>query len=387
MSFLKPSYFFSGVVAGLIACSVAGQLVSQHFRYNHFTRFFSPISNTLDYFPVAHELLATAQHKISPDKILVLIGGSSILRGDGQNEDDLWSVRLQKKLGSQYQVLNYGFNGAQFPGFGGVAYRVLSEHYKKIIFVSTCALSEANEMDGGKTYGYLFWDAYYKNLFHPNALEAKQIKQFRRAQLKTNNGIELHLMSYLDSKLYFRNLWNWVGYRYFFTVWNRNAYPQTLQARRHFRDIKIDNESLVATTRLNMERFQSEIDRLHSFSFDKQVDFKSHHLSSTKKAELKQAYNDIFAEHYRPNSLCIFSTYNSRHTSKLSKEEQMAYNILMKDAVAVTQSLGYNTMTTKNLVPNDYVDYMHHVASGGNKVADQAAKEINTIAKKRGYLA
>lgn len=386
MSFLKPRYFFSGVAAGLIACSIAGQFISQHFRYNHFTRFFSSISNTLDFLPVAHELLATAQHKASTNKILVLIGGNSILRGDGQNEDELWSLRLQKKLGNQYQVLNYGFNGAQFTAFGGVAYRILSEYYKKIIFISTCSFSEATDIDGGKNYGYLFWDAYYKNLFHPNAVEAKQIKRFRSLQLKTNNGIELHLMSYLDSKLYFRNLWNWVGYRYFFTIWNKNAYPLPLQARRHFRDIKVDIESLAATTRKSTERFKGELDGLHALSFATQVNFKSHHLSNIKQTELHEMYDQIFSERYRPNTLCIFPTYNPRHISKLSLEEQKAYKILMEDAAVLTNLLGYNTMTTKNLTPNDYIDHRHPVKSGGNKIADQTAKEIYMIAKKLGYL-
>ncbi len=385
MRFLRPRYFFIGVIVGFALCSIAGFIVSQKARFNHFVRFFSYMSPTVDYYPTASELVATAKHDVDPNKILVLIGGSSVFRGDGQNEDELWSQKLQVILGNQYKVLNYGFNGARFPAFSGVAFRMLSERFPRIIFVSTCEfLGDKKQIDGGDFYGYLFWDAYYKGLFHPDKSEKQKISTLRKQQIFTEKGSEVHFMSFLDSFFYFRNLWNWVGYRFFFTVWNRNAYPATFQARRLFYDAKLDNKALVETARKNQQRFEREVSDLLKTAFTKKVDLSRRHYFK-KEAEKVSMNYDIFESRYRANTLCVLATENPRHFSALPKIEQQAHEIAVNDTLSIIKSLGYYGVKTKDLQSDDYVDIEHFVATGGDKIAAQIAPLIKSIAQANHY--
>src|SRR5262245_23735042 len=111
--FLLPRSFIVGLILGFLGCCTAGYMISKHARFYHFTRFFTAIQPAAYlYYPTPEELLLTARHIVSPDKILVLIGGNSVFRGTGQNPDELWSMELQKLLGNQFKVLNYAMDGA-----------------------------------------------------------------------------------------------------------------------------------------------------------------------------------------------------------------------------------------------------------------------------------
>jgi hypothetical protein len=384
--FLRPKYFFLGIVFSFLFCCIAGYVVSLKARFSHFTRFTSYISTSLNYFPLASELLVTAQHNVDKNKVLVLLGGSSIFRGDGQNEDDLWSQNLQQQLGDKYKVLNYGYNGASFDAFGGVAFRILNEHFPKMIFVSTCSYSEDADIDGGKTYGYLFWDGYYKHLFHLNADEKQKMAELRHRQLKTPEGVELHTMSYLDSVFYFRNLWNWVSYRYVFTVYDKNTYPNTFRARRKFPDDKLDNEAIVARARADNDRFASERDGLIKSYYHHYIDPTTHRYVATEADRIKNLYEGVFDPRYRSKTLCYVSPYNPRHLSAIPKNDQESYYFMIDDTSTIIKSLGYHAIRGKGFSANDYVDIMHYVASGGNKLASQIAPEVEVIAKEKGYI-
>jgi len=147
--------------------------------------------------------------------------GSSIFRGDGQVPDELWSVKLQQLLGEKYKVINFASDGTSFPSCGGVVFRMLRQKHPKIIFVAAAYQFNAEgKMDSIPPYNYFFWDAYYKRLFHPYTKEVILINDLRKSEMSNPEGLELHLMSILDSYFYFRNLWNWLSYRLVFTVFS-----------------------------------------------------------------------------------------------------------------------------------------------------------------------
>jgi hypothetical protein len=383
---LRPTYFFFGIILGFLMCSITGYFASKHTRYHHFLRFTSYISPLIDYFPTASELLVTAEHEVNPDKILVLIGGSSILRGEGQNEDELWSQNLQAILGDKFKVLNYGFNGAQFSAFGAVAFRILSEKFPKIIFASTCTFAgEEKEIDGGELYGYLFWDAYYKHLFHPDKNEKTEIAQLRKRQIVTYKGIELHVMSYLDSLFYFRNLWNAVAYQYFFTIYNKNTYPRIFKARKYFEDDIFDNKSLAQNLSKDDNHFKEEMHVFNIMDFPSLVDFNKGHCIPVKSEEILNTFNNVFASRHRSKILCILSTYNPKNLSRLKPNQSQAYKIIMQDTRSILQSLGYSVIQTSDMIPDDYIDMMHYVASGGRKIAKEVAPLMVKMADSNKY--
>ena len=135
-TYLRPKYFLGGFVLGFVICCAAGYVISSKARLNHFSRFYLAIEPQTLYYPTASELLQTVRHKVPKDKILVLVGGSSIFRGAGQDPNEIWTDNLQQLLGDKFKVLNYATDGASFSSYGGVVFRMLREEYPKLIFVA-----------------------------------------------------------------------------------------------------------------------------------------------------------------------------------------------------------------------------------------------------------
>lgn len=376
-SWLSSRYFFLGLFLGFILSSVAGYFLSQKARLHSFSRFFRHISLEMDYYPTAAELLATAKRKVKPDDILVLIGGSSILRGEGQNPNELWSEQLQKELGHPFKVLNYASNGAGFPAFGAVAFRMLSKDYPHIIFITTSSFVEERPIDGGKLYGYVFWDAYYKHLLPLNNNEKNLVTQLRKQQLRTKEGMEMHIMSYLDSFLYFKALWNWVGYQHVFTLWNAQAATSPFQPKRRYTESTQNIEEAVKTIAQDKKRFQSELNVLRETFV---------HYDNQQAALAKKNYATLFDARYRRKIVCVQAIYNPKHLNALTRHEQHQYKTVVKDIIGIMQSQDYNVIQLHHLTPEDFMDLQHLVATGGQKAALAVAAEVKKVAVREGFM-
>jgi hypothetical protein len=389
---LRPGYFLLGILLGFIFCCIAGHFISHKARLNHFTRFYLAIEPQTLYYPTASELLQTVIHKVPKDKILVLIGGSSILRGDGQNPDELWSNRLQELLGDKYKVINFASDGASFSSFGGVVFRMLREIYPKIIFVAAAyEFNSEGSLDGLPPYDYLFWDAYYKKLFHPYPNELTVIKRLQQSEMHSSTGLEQHLMSFLDSYLYFRNLWNWVGYRFMFTMFSEFEFSKPFKARHTMYDdpipLKYQNE--LVRIYHDDEHFQKNRELMEKIVHDV-TDFSKNpaQVRSDIIENGKNGYNEVFSAQDRKKILMVQTTYNTQVIASLPKKLSDSYWLYTRKSTEMLQSLGYNSINVgKNVFSNeDYKDLDHLRATGGNKLAMHVAKEVKLIAQKNKYL-
>ena len=155
---LTPAPFFVGLLAGLLACSLAGRIAAVSTSFHDFDRFFRAIQPQTQFYPTMSELIATARRKARPEQTLVIIGSSSILRGTGQNPDELWSLELQHLLGEEFAVLNYAIDQAAMTAFGAAAFRALRPLYPSIIFVALADPWGSSPIDGHDPYRYVFWD-------------------------------------------------------------------------------------------------------------------------------------------------------------------------------------------------------------------------------------
>lgn len=383
---LKPPYFFIGIFIGFSMCCLAGYIVSKNARFHHFSRFFSAISPSMQYFPTAHELLTTAKHDVNPNKILVLIGGSSIFRGTGHNSDDLWSKELQKQLGDKFQVLNYAVDGGNFTSFGGTAFRILNKIYPKIIYASTCTPG-GMPFEGIDPYRYIFWDAYYKNLYHPDSIEKKLIRDIQQRDFFTANGAEQFILSFLDGFLYFRNLWNWVEYRFIFTTWNDLTAKTPLRSRKNYIDDAMDYKALRENLINDHNRIDAEID-LYDRVIASLVDMSSSHLKVNEQTFIhnRQVYDDSFPRVDRSKILCVMISENPDRIRALTKRKQQAHELIMNQTLIMLKQLGYHAIYIgQNYSGNDFFDGAHLMASGGKKVAFEVAKEIRKIAHQENY--
>lgn len=387
-SILKPKFFIVGILSGFILCCMAGYIAAKNVYYENFKRFFAPILLEHQYYPTAHELLMTARHAASHDKILVLVGGSSILRGHGQNINELWSNELQNLLGKSYKVLNYGMNAATMNSFGGVAFLMLNQEYKKIIFVThSQLLNLEGPIDGFEAYRYLFWDAYYKNLLNLNKEEHQKISLLRSNEIKTMKGLELHIMSLLDSYFYFRNLWNWVGYNYFFTVWTDEAGLKFFKPRSYFSEKDFPFKKFaIDYAKLNepKEAFVKNFSNLLQTYFD----FSKANLTINNDVLTggRKSYDEAFPSRLRSKIICLLFPSNARNVKLLPYRYQQAYKLVIEKSNQTLKELGFNSIVMdKNLLPEDYVDEAHLLPYGGNKIAEEISKEVRYVANANHY--
>lgn len=381
-----PKYFVSGIFIGFLLCCIAGFIVSKSARFSHFNRFFRIIQPESHFYPTISELIATVRHEMDTNKILILVGGSSIMRGVGQNPGELWTKQLQMFLGDRFKVVNFAANGAGASSFAGVAFRVLVEEYNKIIYVSDCPSFGQGSVDGVNPYTYIFWDAYYKNLFHPDKAEKKIIAQIKKNEIKDQKeGLELHLMSYLDSIFYFKDFWNWVSYRLVFTVWNNFSYATPFKPRlRYIEDvldlkkIKIQNENA---------RFQEEVDHINN-TVDGLVDLSKNPPQYREDVliRVRTSFDEGFTLRYRSKILCIIPSDNPKHLSHISTKLQQASKYVNQQMRDLLTALNYHAIEIgQDFLPEDFYDGRHLSASGGNKVAKKVAKEVENIAAINGY--
>jgi len=391
---LRPKLFFAGILLGFLACCFLGYGVSKKARFTHYTRLFNAISPRMQYYPTTQEFLNTADHLASKEKILVLIGGSSVFRGSGQNPEETWTNELQRLLGNQYTVLNYAVDGGGLTTVGAVLFRALSERYKKIIFVSTATPGGSGPVDGVEPYGYFFWEAYYKRLFHPDEIELKRIHNMQKEQIKTASGLEKQIANYLDSFLYFRNLWNWVSYRSVFSIWvdppnTDTAYRKPFGPRRYYKEESHpDLISIREAVRKDQARFDNEWkgygEMVRYFVSLKETEPK---LDQKLFSEASNSFVEAFTPSYRSKIVCVVLSLNRKHISMLPKKMQEAYDLILQRTQKDLSSLGYHAILVgQDYSPDDFFDGTHLYVTGGNKVAAAVATEVRNIALANHYV-
>ncbi len=392
LGYLRPKYFFLGFFLGFILCCVSGYVVSTKARFHHFSRFFRAIDPQALYYPTASELLVTARHDVRPEQILVLIGGSSVFKGDGQDPDELWSDELQKLLGNKFKVLNYAADSASFSSYGGVAFRMLRKEHPKIIFVAAAyRFDSEGGMDGTEPYQYLFWDAYYKKLFQPDKKEAELIKHMIKKQIKTTAGAEMHIFCFLDSFFYFKNLWNGVTYRLFSTAWSEHLFQNPLRPRRVYHDEPLapDYKKLVIKTyNHDEEYFKKYVELIKVIATGLVVDLSKAPLQIREETvhNAREGYDQVFQPADRSKILMVQTAYNTFIIAATAPPVQKAYWFANDQSALLLKALGYHALNVgKDFIRSDFTDFGHLTGSGGKKLAVQVAKKVKYIAKLNGY--
>ena len=138
-----------------------GGIASKSVLYANSSRFHQWISADSSHFPSAAHVFSWAKSQASKNKINVLVGGSSVMFGNGQSEEKTISKKLQSYLGPKYTVINLALNGGG--SFGQASYiadwlRTLG--YQTILVTDFLPINEP-PYTNYPTYSYFFWDAYY----------------------------------------------------------------------------------------------------------------------------------------------------------------------------------------------------------------------------------
>jgi hypothetical protein len=380
--------FFLGLALAFAACAVAGRIVSDRPMFEHFVRFFGPIQPQRSFYPTASQLVAHIRHTGPPSKTLVLVGGASYFRGTGQNPGELWTLELQRRLGPRYAVVNFATDQADLTAFAGVVFSILSPEYPKLLYVANGNPASAAPVDGGEDYRYLFWDAYYKGLLPPTVADAPAVHALRRQHLRNPAALEVHVGQWLDQFAYACDLWSYLGYTKFFTVWTE-AHRDAPFAPRHLAREGDDpgiRESQQAHRRDAAYIAHSE-KHARTFAHTGLLRDKTGHWTPNPAVwtRFTAECEAMVPAELRAKCVVVLLRANPFFLQKLTEDERARTEQIYQLGQDTYERAGYQVVSLRpeDFTADDYLDGGHFMASGGAKIARAVATHIEDSERAR----
>ena len=374
---LCPRVFLLGVIFALVSLSIIGYFLSnkddifQNYSRSHLT-----ISPETLFFPSAAQLITLSKKRLPEDKIAVIIGGSSVMRGAGQNEINLWSSKLEALLGDNYKVLNLAVNGGRPAGQGLYAAETLLKEGRKVIFISDIAMANTFLVpDNGRVYRSFFFDALARGYIDANDLRLNRVKSLIEAEGDPSAWDEHRIKSYTNNALNFDDFWNLIGYKYFFTIWTPLLSDNSWKGRNKLPDNEGDCIPGNGPNGGYSKNYDIEMTIMRG-------------LSNAKLSEeiMRQEIFSSIPKSVIPNTMFVLNLYSPFYVEKLSSSERQAYNNNFNTSKKVYESFGI-TSVIMGMKNNqwDYCDRAHLTVSGGSNLANDLAPFVRMKAKELGY--
>ncbi len=389
--FFRPRTFLVGLLAGLVLCSAIARTVSQRSYHRGFLRFFPAISPEAQYYPTIEEMRGIVRTACRPDQVLVVVGGNSIFNGVGQPPEKLWTVELQRLLGDRYGVVNLAFRGAMCTDAGAAVAESLRHEFPRQIYIANSAPLAPPAPYGLEPYRYMIWEARSRGLLETFAARDALIADYKRDFMSWGQRFDVWGLGWLDRGLRFRDLWNWVGYRYIFTIRNPVT-PHMMAAvwpRRDFEDHESDFEDIPTSDRFRPENNDIEMKITRAFS--------QHFLLKDWKGnwrpipllqrEFEGAAKGAFPDDLKARTLIMLSRNSSVYLRQLSADELRREDAAYSYGVAEWKKMGYASADYgRDYEDGDFGDRTHLTATGGRKLAAQVADQVRQISMNLGYL-
>lgn len=369
--FLEFRYFVIGLLLSFAGLSVVGWFATEKNMFSNFQRSHQSISAESLFYATSRELVALVTEKLDPARISVIVAGSSVMRGNGQSEKELWSSNLQKELGDKFQVLNLAVNGGGPGGQGLYMAEWLARQGRKVIFVSDISIVGVGlTPDNGSTYRGFFFDAlsrgYLDDFPERKELVYKSLKSSDPALLT-----EYRIKSALNTYLNFNDFWTTTGYKYFSTVWTRLTLHDPWGPRQSYADAEASCDRPSAYKNYYAE----EMNIMRGFA-----------NGTPPGNDVDAAVATTIPPSMKQRSIFVVNRYSPFYYEKLKPEEQAGFNSNIEKAALKYQSLG---ITTVPLAPaytaEDFCDRAHFSYSGGQKLAASLAPYIKLKAKELAY--
>lgn len=392
--FARPKIFIVGVCLGILLCSFAGRRIAAESHYENFVRIGGAHSTGTAFFVTASQISALIRKTCRHDQILVLAGGSSVIMGSGQPIRYLWTKKLQEKLGPEYCVFNLATPAGGLAGYASVSMEMVGKEFKNAFLVSDSNIPPFDP-DGMIWYKHFFWDAYYKGLLKNSPVNYSDERISRinethfRADSKTKARIEqLKIGMWLDSLLYFNDLWSFVHYTIGQTIYDPLAGPYNWKPRRNGADYDYEvNEEQVRTLQHypapDSPQFAGEFNVVRSFRGPYFETMSGKQLISEKV----MMDTDRFIHNYPLTDVAgqiviAIIPESSYYRMRLPENDQRDYVELRKRFAKTWEHNGYNTVVMDELGPEDYGDRVHIDTFGGWKLAEKVSETIRALAEK-----
>lgn len=386
--FFRPTYFLVGALIGFALCCFLGYLTTFKNQFGDIPRFNVYSGPQACFFPTIRQLIAFAKAKKHGDQILVIVGGSSVLNGVGQSNEELWTRKLQSLLGPRYAVVNLALRSCNaYEGAYFVA-EALAKQNEKVIFV-TCAQPHTRWKPlGAPPYAYLHWDAKFQNLLYDfparDAAVTAHERQLPDGSWTPEALTELKLSQFLNSQFHFLELWSTIGYRYLFTAYKPVTGEQSFLPRKKLPDNMEANETFpMPDVNFAKTYFPGVLaglynwDRQHTkWVKDEPVWDECRKTLDTNVAPQLRSRTMVLELHHNPDMCRMYETPSELQRDRLA----------FADADKLLRSMGIRSIECcADYHNSDFRDAVHLGASGGAKLAEQTAAGVREIAADLGY--
>lgn len=379
---LSPRLFFTGVLLGFVACCLAGYLCSKTNTFSNFHRFHVSINAHTVYYPSALQMINLIENSSKPDQIIVVIAGDSVLYGHGEKGANLWSDKLQQDLGDRYKIVNLSFEGT-FPFEGGYwAAEALAKRGRKVIVITNAEPTEIC-LAPGYTLRATYFDFRNRDLLMDYPVRDEVVNELIEVDRGSFNETldEQNLCKNIDRVTNSTELWNWIAYNGFFTIWSHYQ-PWFILPKKIFSD---DFVSTVPPDLGYLKKKAEELKRDHSFCATQNADGEWVEVPDGWKY-MDKVSPDLIPLQMRSRSIVLLPKVGPRMTDLLTPYEKQRNDAIYEIGARKWQEQGYNAVVIgKDFGAQDYVDMNHFSPSASQKVADMVATEVHAISKRSGY--
>lgn len=389
-SWLRPWGLLLGFVAGLVICAGLGRSLSSRDYHRDFVRFHMRISPEAHYYPTMDEMRAIVRARCRPDQVLVIVGGNSIFFGVGQPLGKLWTEELQRQLGPGYCVVNFALRGSLCTDGGALVAESLREEFPRQIYVANTSPFAEPAPFGMEPYRYLFREALARGLLMPFEPRLKEWQDYARGAYSFGERVERGSADQLDRALRYRDLWNWVGYNWLFTIPNpvTPQLPQATWPRSRFLDEENDFDAVPPSQRFPLAVRDAEMAIVRAFSGvhterDAQGNWIVREISRQSFLRVARL---AFPDPLKRRTLIVISRNSPNYLAQLTADELKRDEVAYAGAIAAWKEAGYNaTDYGPGFVLEDFGDRTHLASKGGAKLAKWLAPQIRDMSDKLGY--
>lgn len=382
---IQPRPFFAGLLLGAVTMLGLGQWAKRHDTFGDRIRFFQAVSPERGIYPTIDNLAAFVRGKADPKKILVLVAGSSICLGIGQPEEDLWSRKLQEKLGQDFCVVNMSFRSSRYNLVGLPLIRMLRKEYPHSVFVS-----DFGPNDRGPTsihvenpnvpYNYLSWQLLAREFLKGSPeVRGEIFGEFLQAgQVRKNYVLERFLSGIWETVTGASAFWNWVGYRLIFTAnpWRHSMKPIHLIRDDDCRENYLPSPERFQPNRASeMSILQRQIQQGRLLNFP-QARAECH-------SELMASFPDKDSSR---RAIFLVNAWSSFYVDQLDSNDRLFYQQMVSRQVDDLRNLEFGAVAIGLGYPYSYyVDGQHFSWEAAPAMAAAVAKEVQRVSRERGY--
>ncbi len=370
-----PFIFLLSMGLAFTLVSALGYFFSSRNLFENFKRFSPAISVERQFYPTFSEMLNLSRSRKEPGKALVVVAGDSVFYGLGQDAQGLWTEDLSRHLGGNATVVNLAFRGGGMLEGGYYVFEALSRQYDDVILVTNTLGARAQTAGSlNSPYHYIYLDGKMKGyLIRYEQREKYFSNEEAEAEAESSNKgklAELKLASFLDSYLYFRDLWSRVNYAYFSPVYCKSYGPMSFGPRK----LRLSEEhQLVRDAGAKSLGFFTDLLRDRFTVRDPGV-----------WAGLKRTILSVIPESLRDRVVVVQVMPNPECLTALSTEEITGFESTVHASRDLYRSIGIESAVVNTIPVDGYVDGLHLNDRGGKVLAATVADLVMLKLKGKG---